>query len=80
MNFQTISLLKNSKSPSIVNIASRLGTRPCVEASAYCLAEAGIINFTRSKCIRTFKIFYKSKCSKPQFDNNTIIIRRMDRT
>ena len=55
-----IPLLKNSKTPSIVNIASRLGTRPCVESSAYCSAEAGIINFTRSKCIRTFKIFNKS--------------------
>lgn len=53
-----IPLLKNSKTPSIVNIASRLGTKPCVEASAYCSAEAGIINFTRSKCIRTFKIWY----------------------
>ncbi|MCI8411496.1 MAG: SDR family oxidoreductase [Clostridia bacterium] len=51
-----IPLLKNSKTPSIVNIASRLGTRPCMEASAYCSAEAGIINFTRSKCTRTFKI------------------------
>lgn len=49
-----IKLLKNSKSPSIVNIASRLGTRPCEEASAYCSAEAGIINFTRSKRARTF--------------------------
>lgn len=51
-----IPLLRNSKSASIVNIASRLGTRPCMEASAYCSAEAGIINFTRSKCTRTFKI------------------------
>ena len=31
-----VPLLKNSKSPSIVNIASRLGTKPCAEASAYC--------------------------------------------
>ena len=49
-----IPLLKNSKNPSIVNIASRLGIKPCIEASAYCSAEAGIINFTRSKCFRTF--------------------------
>lgn len=75
-----VQLLKNSNTPSIVNIASRLGTRPCVEASAYCAAEAGIINFTRSKCIRTFKILNKSKYGKPKFDNNTISIRRMDRT
>lgn len=53
-----IPLLKNSKTPSIVNIASRLGTKPCLESSAYCSAEAGIINFTRSKCTRTFKIWY----------------------
>lgn len=53
-----VPLLKNSKTPSIVNIASRLGIRPCAEASAYCSAEAGIINFTRGKCIRIFKIFH----------------------
>ena len=35
-----IPLLKNSENASIVNIASRLGTKPCVEASAYCSAEA----------------------------------------
>ena len=46
-----VPLLKNSKSPSIVNIASRLGTRPCVEASAYCSAEAGIINFTQASAL-----------------------------
>ena len=46
-----IPLLKNSKEPSIVNIASRLGTRPCIEASAYCAAEAGIINFTETSSL-----------------------------
>ncbi len=50
-----IPLLKNSKSPSIVNIASRLGTRPCVEASAYCSAEAGIINFTQASALELSK-------------------------
>lgn len=51
----SIKLLKNSKSPSIVNIASRLGTRPCVEASAYCSAEAGIINFTQVSTLELSK-------------------------
>ena len=50
-----VPLLKNSKSPSIVNIASRLGTRPCVEASAYCSAEAGIINFTQASALELSK-------------------------
>lgn len=46
-----IPLLKNSKTPSIVNIASRLGTRPCVGSSAYCSAEAAIINFTQASAL-----------------------------
>lgn len=50
-----VPLLKSSKSPSIVNIASRLGTRPCVEASAYCSAEAGIINFTQASALELSK-------------------------
>lgn len=41
-----IPLLRKGDNSSIVNIASRLGTKPCEEASAYCAAEAGIINFT----------------------------------
>ena len=50
-----IPLLKNSENPSIVNIASRLGTRPCAEASAYCSAEAGIINFTQVSALELSK-------------------------
>lgn len=50
-----IPLLKNGKNPSIVNIASRLGTRPCEEASAYCSAEAGIINFTMASALELSK-------------------------
>ncbi|MDD3186860.1 MAG: SDR family NAD(P)-dependent oxidoreductase [Bacilli bacterium] len=46
-----IPLLKKSKSAAIVNIASRLGTRPCKEASAYCVAESGIINFTKCSAL-----------------------------
>ena len=50
-----IPLLKNSENASVVNIASRLGTKPCVEASAYCSAEAGIINFTQASALELSK-------------------------
>ena len=50
-----IPILKNSQQPSIVNIASRLGTKPCVESSAYCAAEAGIINFTVASALELSK-------------------------
>lgn len=50
-----IPLLKKSENASIINIASRLGTKPCVEASAYCSAEAGIINFTQASALELSK-------------------------
>lgn len=50
-----IPLLKNSENASIVNIASRLGTKPCIEASAYCSAEAGVINFTKASALELSK-------------------------
>lgn len=50
-----IPLLKKSENASIVNIASRLGTKPCMEASAYCASEAGIINFTKASALELSK-------------------------
>lgn len=50
-----VPLLKNSKTPSIVNIASRLGTKPCQESSAYCSAEAGVINFSEASALELSK-------------------------
>lgn len=51
----SIDLLKESLCPSIVNIASRLGTKPCEGASAYCTAEAGIINFSQASALELSK-------------------------
>lgn len=50
-----IPLLKKSENASIVNIASRLGTKPCMESSAYCASEAGIINFTQASALELSK-------------------------
>lgn len=50
-----IPLMKQSKTPSVVNIASRLGTKPCEEASAYCASEAGIINFSEASALELSK-------------------------
>lgn len=50
-----IPLMKQSSTPSIVNIASRLGTKPCEGASAYCVAEAGIINFSEASALELSK-------------------------
>jgi len=60
-----IPLLKNSESPSIVNIASRLGTKPCIESSAYCSAEAGIINFTQVSALELSKYKIRVNCVSP---------------
>lgn len=44
----SIELLKKSKYPSIINIASRLASRPMKDSSAYCCSAAGIVML--SKC------------------------------
>ncbi len=60
-----IPLLKNSKTPAIVNIASRLGSAPCRESSAYCASEAGIINFTKSSALELAKYKIRVNCVSP---------------
>lgn len=42
-----IPLLKNSSMPRIVNISSRLGTKPMKESVAYCTSEAATIMLTQ---------------------------------
>jgi NAD(P)-dependent dehydrogenase (short-subunit alcohol dehydrogenase family) len=42
-----IPLLKKSLNPKIINIASRIGSKPIELASAYCSAAAGIIMFSK---------------------------------
>lgn len=42
-----ISLMKKSNAPRVVNIASRLGTRPMEDSVAYCTCEAATIMLTQ---------------------------------
>lgn len=42
-----IPLLKRSKNPRIINIASRYGTKPDDKIPAYCCAESGVIMLTK---------------------------------
>lgn len=46
-----IPMLKNSKTPRIINIASRLGTRPMEESVAYCTSEAATIMLTQCSAL-----------------------------
>ncbi len=43
----SIALMKKSNTPRIVNIASRLGTRPMEDSIAYCTSEAATIMLTK---------------------------------
>jgi len=60
-----IPLLKSNESSSIVNIASRLATKPCAEASAYCVAEAGIVQFTKCSAIELVNYKIRVNCVSP---------------
>lgn len=67
-----IPLLRKGVNASIVNIASRLGTRPCEEASAYCSAEAGIINFTMASALELSKYHIRVNTVSPGLTNTPL--------
>lgn len=70
----SISRLKNSKNGVIINIASRLGTRPCTEASAYCSAEAAIINFTKASALELSKYNIRVNCVSPSLTKTPLAL------
>jgi len=58
-------LLKKSKSPRIINIASRFATRPDDEIPAYCCAEAGVIMLTKVSALGLAKYGIKVNTISP---------------
>ncbi len=58
-------LLEKGSNAAIVNIASRLGSMPCVEASAYCASAAGIINFTKAAALEFANKKIRVNCVSP---------------
>ncbi len=67
-----VPLLKKSEYPCIINIASRLGTKPCVEASAYCASEAGVINFTKASALEFAKYNIRVNTVSPGLTNTPL--------
>ena len=67
-----ISNEEKGNNSSIVNIASRLGTKPCEEASAYCSAEAGIINFTMASALELSKYNIRVNTVSPGLTNTPL--------
>lgn len=62
---QGIKLLKKSKTPRIINIGSRLGTKPMEESMAYCTAEAGILMLTKVAALELSKYNIKVNTISP---------------
>ena len=50
-----IPLMKNARFPRIINIASRLGTRPMEDSLAYCTSEAATIMMTKCAALELAK-------------------------
>ena len=50
---------------AIVNIASRLGVKPCVESPAYCAAAGAIINFTKASALEFSDKKIRVNCISP---------------
>ena len=62
---EAVDLLAISSSPRIINIASRLATRPKKDSIAYCCAAAGITMFTRVAALELAKYGIRVNCVSP---------------
>ncbi|MBQ9024607.1 MAG: SDR family oxidoreductase [Bacilli bacterium] len=60
-----ISLLKKSNYPSIINIASRLATRPMSDSSAYCCSASAIVMLTKCSALELEKYSIRVNCVSP---------------
>lgn len=60
-----IPLLKKSNYPRVINIASRLGTKPMEESLAYCTCEAGTIMLTKVCALELSKYNIKVNTVSP---------------
>ena len=60
-----IPLLKKSKYPSIINIASRLATRAMDKSSAYCCSAAGIVMLTKCSALELEEYSIRVNCISP---------------
>lgn len=60
-----VPLMKKSESPRIINIASRLGTRPMEDSLAYCTSEAGTIMLTKCCALELAKYNIKVNTVSP---------------
>lgn len=52
---------------AIVNIASRLGVKPCAESPAYCASAAAIINFSQASALELKDKKIRVNCISPGF-------------
>lgn len=60
-----IPFLKKSDYPRIINIASRLGTKPMEDSIAYCVSEAGTIMLTKCCALELSKYNIKANTVSP---------------
>ena len=58
-------LLKKSDAPRIVNIASRLGTKPLKNSCAYCCSQAGILMLTKCSALELAEYKIKVNAVSP---------------
>ena len=61
----SICLLKKSKYPVIINIASRLAIKPMKNSSAYCCAASGIVMLTKCAALELEKYSIRVNCISP---------------
>lgn len=72
---KSLKLLKKSDYASIINIASRLATRPMNDSAAYCSAAAGIVMLTKCVALELEKYGIRVNCVSPSLTETPLAIK-----
>lgn len=70
-----LKLLKKSKYPSVINIASRLATKPMFDSSAYCCGASSIVMFTKCAAIEFEKYSIRVNCISPSLTKTPLALK-----
>lgn len=71
-----VKLLKRAKQPRIVNISSRLGTKPMKNSCAYCCSQAGILMLTKCSALELAEFGIKVNAVSPSLTLTPLSLKK----
>ena len=71
----SINLLKRSRYPVIINMASRLASKPMINSSAYCCAASAIVMLTKCAALELEKYQIRVNCISPSLTKTPLALK-----